>query len=105
MMAPIPITTVMRDTRAPFAGRGRSLVVADLHAVAILHLVVASFQPQRALRARRRGAARVEQLLPRDRLGADEALRQVAVDLARRVDRTLALAQRPGAHLVGTDRE
>src|SRR5436309_571364 len=89
----------------PRRGGAGSLVEPDLEAVAVLHLVVAAFEPHPGTLARRRLAAGLEQLLARHHLGADEALRQVGVDLPRRVHRLLAPAQRPGAHLVGTDGE
>src|SRR6185436_12739706 len=77
------------------AMRCSSLVEADLHRVAILHTVLASFQPQPALVAGPCVAARLEQLLVGDHLGANEALRQIGVNLARRIDRRVTTLHRP----------
>ncbi len=52
------------------------------------------------LLAPRPSSPSVEQVLVGDRLGADEALRQVGVDRARGVDRGRAVRDRPGADLV-----
>src|SRR4051812_25262741 len=55
---------------------------ADRHHVAVLHHVVAALDPQQSLVPRAGVAALVDQRLPREDLGADEALLDVRVDLA-----------------------
>src|SRR5262245_13622531 len=94
-----------RLSPTPIAGRLLLLVEPDLEAVAVLHHVVASLEPQLAALARLRLAARIEQLIAADDFGPDEALREVGVDLARGVHGALAVAQGPRAHLVGPHRE
>src|SRR4029453_3899465 len=83
----------------------RSFVETDLETVAILDTVLATLEAQQRFLPCRRVAADLEQAVPRHDLRADETLRQVAVDLPRGIHRPLAVADRPGAHLVGADRE
>src|SRR6516225_8714330 len=82
-----------------------SLVEADLDAIPVLHHVVPALEPRPGLLARPRLIAGLEQPIPRHHLGANEALREIGVDLARGVHRALAAPQRPGPHLVGSDGE
>src|SRR6187399_2001073 len=56
-----------------------SRVVPDFHAVAILHPVLASFQPQHALLAGLRVSAQLHELLVGDDFGANESARQVGM--------------------------
>ena len=63
--------------------------------VAVGHHVVAALEPQRPALARAGVAAGVDERLPADDLGADEALLDVRVDLARGVPRGQAAAQVP----------
>src|SRR5262245_59125372 len=81
------------------------LVEANREAVAILNLVLLSFEPQPAAIARRLLASRLEQLVPGDHLGADEALGEIAVDLAGCRHRPVAALDRPGTDFILADRE
>src|SRR5438046_557704 len=90
-----------RVTRNP----ARSRVGPYLDAGAILYHVVSPLEPAPAALAGGRLRSGLQQSRARNHLGADETLRQVGMDLARGVHRTLSLAQRPRPHLVGTNGE
>ena len=59
-----------------------------------------ALEPLGAALRRLRVRAGVEQVVPADHLAADEAARDVGVDRAARLERGLAVAQRPGARLL-----
>ena len=67
--------------------------------VAVAHHIVAALEPLFAALAQHRVRPRVEQLLGSGHLGADETARDVGVDARRGVERGLALAKIPRAHL------
>src|ERR1700716_85637 len=75
-------------------------VEADVHHVTILDDVVATLEPQLALLTHRRVRAGGDQRLGINDLRPDEAPGEVGMDGRRRVERGLAGAQRPGAHLL-----
>ena len=75
-------------------------VEADVQDVAVLDHVGLAFEPLRAAPRRLGVRAGVEQVAPRDRLGADEAARDVGVDRRGGVERRLAAPQRPGPRLL-----
>src|SRR5215831_6033506 len=81
------------------------LVEADVEAVAILDPVLLSFETQPAAVACHLLAPRLEQLVPRNDLGADEALGEIAVDLPRRGHGAVATVNGPRSHLVLAHRE
>src|ERR1700691_1098925 len=64
--------------------------------VAVAHHVVATLEAQRPAVARAAVAAGIEQLLPADDFGADEALLDVGVDLTAGVPGGETVAQVPG---------
>ena len=80
---------------------GREL---DRDHVAVGHPVVAALEPQRAPVARAGVAARLDEHVPGDHLGAHEAALDVRVDLARRLPRRRAGRDRVGARLLALAR-
>ncbi len=91
----------------PAAGRWgqASVVEAELDDVAVLHDVVLALHAGLALRAGLGDRAGRDQVLEADDLGLDEALLEVGVDDAGRLRGRPALADRPGARLLGARRE
>src|SRR5712691_1426070 len=79
--------------------------VPYVHHVAVLDDVVLALEPQRAPGARARFGSGVEELVPADRLGADEVLLEIRVDRARRLLRANAARHGPGAAFVLADGE
>src|SRR5438034_4849329 len=68
--------------------------------VPILYHVVPPLRAHQSQLARRLVRPRPHELLERDRFGPDEAALEVGVDLARRLEGSLAAVHRPGAHFV-----
>src|SRR5216684_4996342 len=73
--------------------------------VAVLDAVVLAFEPKLAGVARARFAVQGDVVVVGDGLGADEALLEIGMDHARRLRRRGLAAHRPGARLLGADRE
>src|SRR5690606_5332798 len=79
----------------------RSDVEPELDHVTVLHDVVLALHPDLARRARRGHRTGLDQVVVRDDLGLDEAALEVAVDDTGRLRSGRALADRPGARLLG----
>src|SRR4051794_194346 len=86
---------VQRGAGAEVALGARSGGELDGDHVAVVHHVVAALEPERAALACPGVAAGVDERLPADDLGADEALLDVRVDLAGGVPRGQAVAEVP----------
>src|SRR5262252_2958879 len=78
----------------------RLFVEANVDAVAVLYFIVAALQPQPGPLPRLGFAACLEQFVPWNDLGANEPLRQIAVDLAGGIHRLVPRSNGPGTHLV-----
>ena len=103
-----PTATASGDELAPAAG-APSLDAAtpsalpaeeDLDDVAVADAVGLALRAEPAGLARLGHRAERQQVVVRDGLGPDEALREVGVDRAGRIDRRRAVADRPGPDLV-----
>ncbi len=79
--------------------RRRLDVEADVDDVAVLDDVRLALEPLQPAAGRLGVRSALEQVVPADDLGADEAARDVRVDRLRRVERGLAVLQRPRARL------
>src|SRR6185436_7252471 len=89
-----------------FACANRSYLKADVEDVAVLDDVLLAFETHFAARlCLVPTAARRLEILPGDNLAANEATRQVAVNLLCRPNRVRAFRDRPGAYLVLADGE
>src|SRR5690606_18707093 len=73
--------------------------------VAVLHDVVLALQARLALGSGLGHGTGGDEVLERDDLGLDEALLEVGVDDTGRLGRLPALADRPGARLLGARRQ
>src|SRR5262245_49315965 len=96
---PLAASITSSTAQAPRDARRelRLLVEANGDAVAVLYFIVAALQPQPGALPRLGFAARLEQLVPWNHLGANESLRQIAVDLARGIDGLVPRSHVPGA--------
>src|SRR3954464_5095480 len=74
-------------------------VEADGEPVAVLHLVGLAFEALQAAACHLRIAAELDQVVPAHDLGADEAAGDVGMDRRRRLERGLALPERPAPGL------
>jgi hypothetical protein len=95
----------VKDVASKKAPPGQPPPSEDVHDVAVLHDVGLAFQPVDAVVLRLLHRADAAEVGVGDHLGADEALGQVGVDLARPLDGVGPLAQAPGPALVLADGE
>src|SRR5205814_497845 len=80
-------------------------IETDVEDVAFLDDVLLALEALQAALADLGARAGLDQVAPADHLAADEATRDVGMDLARRVERRAAAAKRPRARLGRPDRE
>src|SRR5678815_3004345 len=90
--------------RSPWTG-APSNAEAEVQDIAIPHFVLLAFEPQLTLVLGRRHRTQADEVIVMDRLGADEATLDVAVDLAGGDPGGRACVHRPGTHLVLADGE
>src|ERR1035438_642821 len=97
--APGAGASMMSSSRCSCSTPAPSDIESHIDNVAVAHDVVATFEPLFATLTQHRIRAGVEQLLGVSHLGSDETARDVGVNARRSVERGLALAEVPGAHL------
>src|SRR3954454_3505426 len=97
---PVGLGALIGATLKSSAAGGEGYLGPDVDHVAVLNDVVAALDPQGATVAGGGVAAGVDQLVPGDHLGADEALLDVAVNPARGLVCGSASRQGPGQRLL-----